>query len=204
MGTPAVLNVLKTGAVLWKAPVGEAKPDETSVVFGAALGGNWERVGYTVAPLALKVESEEYDVEVEEVLAAINRFRTAESLEVETTLGELTMEYLMLATGDPDTVSSTAAGAAQKAFESAGIGDNVDLTQYAWCFEGRYITAGGDDEPVRFFIHKGTARLNGPIEFSKKADSQPGLVLQIKALADMTQSEGQRLAWAYRVTSEVT
>jgi len=204
MGTPAVANVIKSGAVLWVAPTGEAAPDETTVAFGAAWGGNWERVGFTKEPLAMAYESEEFDVEVEEELAPIKRRRIKENVTLETVLAELTAEYLQLAASNQDTVSETGAGAAQKAYEQTGLGGEAILTEKKWGFEGLFITSGGDEEPVRVFVHKGTAMVNGALEFSKKSSDYVGVPIQIKGLCDTTQSDGQKLVLFQRVTSETT
>jgi hypothetical protein len=186
------------------APSGEAKPDETTVAYGGDWSGNWERVGYTKEPLVMAYESEEFDVEVEEELAPIKRRRVKETMTLETVLAELTAEYLQLAASNQDTVSETAAGGAQKAYEETGLGGEAILTEKAWGFEGLYITSGGNDEPIRVFVHKGTAMVNGELEFSQKSTDYPGIPIQIKALCDTTQAAGQKLALFQRVTSETT
>jgi len=204
MGTPSVTNLVKTGAVLWEAPVGESKPDATTVDFGDSWGGNWERAGYTKAPFTAAYESEEADITVEEVLAAVKRFRIGESLVCETVLAELTAEYLQLAASNQDTVSEVAAGASQDGYEETGLGGEVVLTERAWGVEGMFIESDGTEQPIRIFIHKGTAVLNGALEFSKKGDDYPGIPIQIKALADTSQSRGQELMLWQRVTAEKT
>jgi hypothetical protein len=204
MATPVVANIIKTGAVLWVAPTGEAKPDETSVIFGAAWGGNWARVGYTKAPLTAAYASEEADGKVQEELAPVKRWRIGESLILETVLAELTAAYLQLAAANQTAVSSTAAGAGQKAYEETGLGGVAELTEKAWGFEGLFINASGDDEPVRLFVHKGTAMVNGALEFSKVNDDYTGVPIQIKALTDTTQTAGKKLALFHRVTAEAS
>lgn len=204
MANPSVTNILKTGAVLWYAPTGENRPDETSVAYGGSWGGNWARVGYTKQQLTLAYESEETDIEVEEVLAPVKRFRISESLTIETVLAELTAAYLQLAASNQDTVTETSQGAEQDAYEETGLGGEVILTEKAWGFEGLYIDADGNEQPVRIFVHKGTARVNGELEFSQKADGYPGIPIQIKALADTTQSTGQELLLWQRVTDEMS
>lgn len=204
MSDPVVENVLKTGAVLWYGPVGETVPDETSVAFGAAWGGNWARVGFTKSPLVMAYTSEEHDVEVEEALAPINRVRIKENLTLETVLAEMIADYLQLAAADQDSVTEVAAGAGQKAYEETGLGGEVTLQKYAWGFEGEFINSSGDSEPVRVFIHKATAILNGNLEFSQKSTDTPGVPIQIKALTDTSQSVGQKLMLFQRVTAEAT
>ena len=204
MGSPTVANIIKSGAKLYRGPVGESIPDETSVGYGAAWGGNWETFGYTKEALTAAYESEEADINTEEELAPVKRVRIGENLTLETVLGELTAAYLQVAAANQDSVSKTVAGGAQKAYEETGLGGEVTLTEYQWGFEGLFITSGGDDEPIRLFVNKGTALLNGALEFSRKSDDYVGVPIQIKALTDPTQSVGQKLCLFQRVTAETT
>lgn len=204
MSDPVVANIIKSGAVLWYAAVGTAIPDETTVAFGAAWSGVWARVGYTKEPLALAYESEEMDITVDEVLAPVARRRTGEGATLETVLAELTAAYLQLAASDQDDVTETAAASEQKAYEETGLGGQPVLQEYAWGFEGMYIISDGTLEPIRVFVHKGTAMLNGPLEFSKKSDDYTGVSIQIKALADTTQDQGQELLLFQRMTAEAS
>lgn len=204
MGTPVVANIIKSGAWLYNAPIAEDNPDETTVDYGADWGGNWVRVGFTKAPLTLAYESEELDIEVEEELAPIGRWRVKENATLETVLAELTAEYLQLAASNQDTVSETAAAAAQKGYEETGLGGEVVLTEKAWGFEGLFLNASGDEEPIRVFVHKGTAKLNGALEFSKKSTDYTGVPIQIKAITDTTKSAGQKLLLFQRVTAEAS
>ena len=204
MANPVVANIVKSGAVLWYAPVAESKPSTTEPVYGAAWGGNWARVGYTKAPLTVAYASTEAEIAVEEELASVKRVRTAEALTLETVLGELTAAYLKLAGGDQRVVTTEAAAAAQKAYEMTGLGGVAEITEYQWGFEGLFINASGDDEPIRVFVHKGTAMLNGNLEFSQKTDDYSGVPIQIKALCDTTQAAGLKLCQFYRFTAEAT
>jgi len=135
MSNPVVANIIKSGAVLWYAPVAEAQPSTLAPVYGAAWGGNWVRVGYTKAPLTAAYASTEAEIAVEEELASVKRVRTAEALTLETVLGELTAAYLKLAGGDQRTVTPVAAAAAQKAYEETGLGGIAEIAQYEWGFE---------------------------------------------------------------------
>lgn len=205
MADPVATNVIVGGAKLYFAPVGEAIPDETDIAFDEAWGGNWARVGYTKAPLTMIYEFDEMDVEVEEHLAAIERIKIAERLTLETTLAEFVGSYLALGAGvNPADVTTTPAGAAQVGFEEFGIGDQYVLDKYAVGFEGRYVNATGDSYPVRIFVHKATMRFNGNLEFSNRSGAYPGIPLQVKALADLTQAAGERLFKYQRVTAPAT
>ena len=202
MANPVVANIIKSGAVLWYAPVSEAPPSTLEPVYGAVWGGNWARVGYTKAPLTVAYASTEAEITVEEELASVKRVRTAEALTLETVLGELTAAYLKLVGGDQRVVSSTAAAAGQKAFEMTGLGGIAAIKEYQWGFEGLFITATGDDEPIRLLVHKGTAMINGNLEFSQKTDDYSGIPLQIKALSNTDENAGEKLCVFYRFTAE--
>ena len=205
MSNPEVANVLKTGAIIYYAPVGEAEPDETTVVYGDDWGGNWARMGYTKAPTAFGYEDERAAINVEEELSPIDEWRTSEDLNIETVLAELTADYLRHAAGYDDVVSTTAAGAGQKGFEEMSLGGEVKVQKYAYGLEGLYLNANGDEEPVRIFVWKATAKLNGQLEFSKKNDdSSGGIPLQLHALTDTTQSAGEKLFTFQRVTAEAS
>lgn len=204
MGTPSVTNIVHTGAWLYNAPLGEANPDETTVPYAGAWGGNWVRVGYTKAPLTVAYESDESDVNVEEELAPVKRFRIGENLTLETTLAEMTAAYLQLAAANQDSVSEVAAGVGQDGYESTGLGGDPTMTEKKWGLEWRHIQADGVVQPARLFIHKATAMINGNLEFSQKADDYPGIPIQIKALTDTTQNAGQKLCLWERVTAAAT
>lgn len=204
MAVPAVVDITHTGAWLYNAPVGEANPDETTVAYQGAWGGNWVRVGYTKAPLTVAYESEESDVNVEEELPPVKRFRISENLTLETVLAEMTAAYLQLAAANQDSISETAAGAAQDAYESTGLGGDAVMSEKKWGIEWRHIETDGTAQPARLFIHRGTAMINGNLEFSQKADGYPGIPIQIKALSDTAQNAGQKLCLWERVTAEHT
>lgn len=200
MADPVVANILAGGAVVWYAPEGESPPDENSVGYGADWGGNWERVGYTKTPLTCAYEFDELDVMVMEHLAPVKRVKTAENLTLETTLAEIEADYLGLATSG--TVTDTAPDVGQVGKEELNVGGEIDLDVYAWGFEGRYVDANGNEFPVRVFIWRGTAKLNGALEFGK--EDYPGIPLQIKALADASKSKGEELFKFQRVTAAAT
>jgi hypothetical protein len=184
MGDPVITNILKTGAIIYFAPVGETMPDETSVEAGGAWGGNWARVGYTKAPTKAKYEFSIHESKVEEVLGPVKRKKIDEAFAVETVLAEIEADYIALAYGG--TVSETGAGAGQKAFEELTVGDEVDLPEYAWGLEGQYEDADGNTQPIRYLIPRATSRINGELEFSKKTDDYPGIPLLIESLANTT------------------
>lgn len=186
MADPVVTNIFKSGAICWMAPAGEALPSGDTIGLGAAWGGNWARVGFTKAPVAVKYEAEEYDIEVEEFLAPVDRAKIGEKIMVETVLAELTSDYLKLGTGG--TVTTVAASSTVTGKDTLAAGNDARLTKYVFGFEGSWINANGVELPVRFFIHRATFKLNGDLTFSKRNGEYTGIPLQISGLANSADS----------------
>lgn len=201
MGTPVVTNLLVGPAWLYFAPVGESEPDETTIGVGTAWGGNWERMGYTKEGAAALYEFETAEADVQELLTAAKRWKTAEKMSVETVLAELIADNLVLAVG-AGTVSTTSAGASQVAFEELQVGGVRLIDEYAVGLEGTYTDASGNNHPVRIFIHRAQILINGPHEFAK--DGQPGIPVKVDALADTSKSAGNQLFKFQRVTAPTT
>jgi len=191
MADPVVANILYGNAILYKSPVSEAIPADT-IALGTAWGGNWLRVGYTTEGVTATYEDEQVDIGVQEELTPVERFKSAESLNLETMLSELTADYLDFAIG-AGAVTPTAAGAGQPGMEEYDLGGEVQLDKFQWGFEGTYRDASGTGFPVRLFIWKATAKLNGGLEFAKDKEGGTGIPLQINALAMTSKAAGQKL-----------
>lgn len=86
--------------------------------------------------------------------------------------------------------------------EELDAGGVSTLTKRAWGFEGKYVDEDGATFPIRLFIWKGTASMNGDLEFGK--DDYAGISLQIEALADRTKSLGQQLFKMQKVLEPAT
>ncbi len=196
----AVTDILITPARLWKAPVGETLPDESSVDYGDSWGGNWEDVGYTLQPLTMSYDRTLFELEVEQVTGIVKRRVTKEMATFESVLAEATPDNLQLAIGG--TVTTTAAGAGQVAFEDLDAGGDVQLDELAWGFEGFYENAEGAKFPVRIFVYKATSILNGQLTFAKAAAA--GVPIQISAEADTGKAVGSQLIKFQRVTAVAT
>lgn len=182
MGAPEVFQILKSNAVLWFAPVGDAFPDETTVNAGELWGGNWQRLGATKEPLTCLYEDERSDVNVEEYLAPVHRFKTAETMTLETVLAEIDLDYLALLTEGG--VAKVAAGAAQKAYDNLVVGNAADLSDYSFGFEGINLNSAGVALPLRVFLYRANAKLGGELSFSKREDDYTGVPIVIEALSD--------------------
>lgn len=198
MGTPTASNIIKSGAIMWRAPVGETLPDETTISAGEAWGGNWERMGYTGEPLKLTIEDERMAFEVEEELMEVDERRIKFSAMAETALAELTAEYLEVIFGG--TTSTTAAGAGQVGYEELEIDPDVLTNKYAVGFEGVRMDASENELPFRIFFAKVSYALAGEIEFSKKTDTYTKVPISCKILKP---DSGAPITWQ-RVTAPAT
>ncbi len=200
MGNPNVFQILKSNAVLWFAPVGTAFPDETSIAAEAAWGGAWERLGATKEPVTMLYEDEQADINVEEYLSPVHRFRTSEALTIETVLAELDADFIALMTDG--TVSKTAASGGQAGYEELPIGNDAFRTAYAWGFEGIYLDSSGNTLAARVFVYRATAKMGGELAFSKREDDYTGVPITIEALSDSA-TPGRLLVFQ-RVTAPAT
>jgi hypothetical protein len=197
MSDPVAANIMKTGAILWYAPIGEALPDPTAIGAGVAWGGNWARVGFTKAPVKMKYDVKTTDIEAEEFLGPIDRYRIGESVTIETELAELIAEYMaLMGGGEP---SDTAAAEGQVGMEELDVGNQPRITKYQWGFEGIRFDELNNSLPVRVFFTRATAVFGGELEFSQKTDGYPGIPVSISALADLDAS-GRMFKWQ-RVTA---
>jgi len=201
--TPSSANILKTGARIWFAPFVVASveplPDETTVVYNASWAGNWGRISYTDEPVKLTKTDERMQVKVEEFLTELDEWRIGFMGEFTTVLSEVTADiYAMLFGG---TVSTTTAGASQKGYEELNIDPSSYVDKYTFGLEGFRMVAGVQ-QPVRWWIPKGTVRLNGESEYSQKTDTYVKLPVLFKALKDDV-NDNPPFMWQ-RVTAAAT
>ncbi len=197
----AVADILLTPAVIYYAPVGETPPDENDIAFGEAWGGNWTNVGYTNIPLSMSFETETYEVNVEQSTLPVKELKVKETVTFETALVEITADNLALAFPG-STVIETPAGAAQVAMEEIEVGGSPTVDNYTWGFEGEYKDDSNVSFPVRIFVWKANAILNGQLQFAK--NKEVGIPLQIKAKADLTKAVGAQLFKFQKVTAAAT
>lgn len=196
----AASDILVGAATIWKAPVGEAFPDETTIDYGEAWGGNWTNMGYTTDGIKVGYTQETFEIEVDQLTNPVDEIITKETVMFETILAELTGANL--ATSFNGTLTTTAAGSGQRAFEQVEMGGSADTDKYAFGLEGFYKTANNETFPVRVFIYKGTPIINGQLNFMKNQIA--GIPLQIKAYADTTKAVGKQTMVIQRVTGEAT
>jgi hypothetical protein len=193
-------DILLSPATIWNAPVGEPLPDETTVAYGAAWGGNWVQFSLTKTPVTLNRDVSTFNVFVEQTTVPLRRTITEENMTIETQLAEFTGDVMALVMGGTNTI--TPAGAAQVAFEKIVGGGEWTLPEGCWGIEGKHIDADGDEFPVRFFFYRATVKLGGELSFQK--GDYVGIPTQIEALGDTSKPVGSQLYEIHRVTAAAT
>lgn len=196
----AIADILLSPATVWHAPVGEPLPDD-DVAYGADLGGNWENVGYTTTPLSMSPARETYEVNVEQVTVPVKRIPTKDTIDFETTLAEFTDDNMALAFNG-GTVTVTPAGPAQVGKTELEWGGSTTLDVYAWCFEALYKDDSNNEFPVRLFLYRGEAILNGALQFAKNKEA--GIPLKISAQPDTTKDPGKQIFKLQKITAAAT
>ena len=200
--TASTQNVQIGPGRLYVAPVGESNPDETTVAYGSAWGGNWVDLGDFVEGSGSRVRiNEDYvDVYTEQMTAPVTAVRKRREASIMATLIEMsatTMAYLL-----DGTAATTAAGGAQKGYYEVPFGTNSDVDFYKWGLETLAQDASGNNQPIRWFFHIGYLMSSAEIANGKAAPS--GLAVEIKCLGDSSQSAGEELGIFQHVTAAAT
>ena len=202
MAVNSVANILVTGAKLWYAPVGEALPDETSVDYDGAWGGNWAQLGFTLSPLQISYTQTFFGVDVQQRAGRVKNFPLDNTVVANTTLAEVDGPILAVLMNGGNT--ATAAGASQKGFDSMVFGGKRTITHYAVGFEGVREDEGSTpaNQPIRLFFFKATISASGAIPFDKA--SPTGIPITVEAMVDPTLTEGEGIGTWHIVTAPAT
>lgn len=188
---------------LYRAATGEANPDESTVAYGTAWGGNWTDMGDVLegSPVVLGMSEEFTNVYTEQSTAPKNSVRTRREVMIKATLAEhsvANMAVLLQGTA----ATTAAAGGGQKGYSEIPFGSESDVTFYKWGIEAVRKDANGDNQPVRWFLHKGYIRLSGDVNYAKQ--NPTGVPVEIIVLADGSQSAGEELGILQIVTAAAT
>jgi hypothetical protein len=177
----AASDVLVSPAYMWYAPVGEPLPSADTIGAGIAWGGNWKNLGYTLEPVSVGLDTQTFELYVQQLLAPLRILRTQQELNFESVLAEMTGVNLGLVFDA--TVVTVAAGPAVAGKDTITVkGDKTDVSVYAVGIEGIRVTDANARVPVRFFLPKASIILNGPLAFAK--DAGAGIPVSVKALVD--------------------
>lgn len=205
MATFSSNGVLISDARLLYSPTGTALPDETTVVWNDSTGAytnwtSWTLLGYTTEPTVISYTYDVFEVDVQQSASPIKRSKTDESVTAATTLAQFEGPILELLLGGTNT--TTAAGAAQKGFDSVVAGGDTSLSEYQFGIEGYRLDSANTKQPVRVFIYRGTIRQNGDIPFDKAGVT--GMPIIVEGLADTSKATGAQLLNIQIVTSPAT
>lgn len=193
-----VAEIIKGAARVFSAPVGTAPPANT-VLIDEDWGGDWERIGFTRAPLVFGYEFEVVSLDdIQEVLGAIERSKSSEALNIETTAAQLNFDNLGMSWG-AQVGTPVAASASAYGYEEFGLGGDEHLPKRALGFEVGYTNDAGQKLGLRAFIWRATSRAGGNLEFSR--GNYTGIPWQMSALIDMSKPVGHRLATVRRFTA---
>lgn len=188
---------------LYRAPLEEANPDESTVAYGGAWGGNWVDMGDFIegSPIVLSIAEEFTKVYTERSTAAKNAVRTRRETMVKGTLAEHSVANM--ATVLQGTAETTvAAGGGQKGYSEIPFGTESDVDFYKWGIEALRKDDDDNNQPVRWFLHKGYIRLAGDINYAKQ--NPTGIPIELTILGDGSQAAGEELGILQIVTAAAT
>lgn len=185
-------EILVSGAWLWYGPEGEVFPDPDVVAVGADWGGNWDWAGLTTEPLTQNVETETFEVDVQQSNLPVKQSITSEDMTLTTTLAEQRPELLQLVDGG--NIYTTAPGVAIHGVSELRAGGRTARTVYSAGFETRYPLADGTLVPLRLFFHRVTFARGGGVAYDKGASA--GIPIEVTVLGDTSQpTDEQNYIW---------
>jgi len=188
---------------LYRAPLAEANPDESTVAYGSAWGGNWTNMGDILegSPIVLSIAEEFTKVYTEQATSPKNAVRTRREVMVKATLAEHSVANM--ATVLQGTAATTAAaGGGQKGYSNIPFGTESDVDFYKWGIEALRKDSSDNNQPVRWFLHKGYIRLAGDINYAKQ--NPTGVPIELTILGDGSQAAGEELGILQIVTAPAT
>lgn len=193
-------DILVSGAWLWYAPEGEPLPSANTIGVGDDWGGNWEWVGLTTEPLTQEVETETFEVDVQQLNLPILQSITSETMKLTTTLAEQTAELLQLLDGG--NITTTAPGAAQVGMTELRAGGRTQRTVYTVGFEVRHMLADGTLMPLRLFFYRASFARGGGVAYDKAAVA--GIPIEVTVFGDDTKNVDEKTYLWQRTTAPFT
>lgn len=196
-------DILIGPGTLYRAPLAEANPDESTVEYGDAWGGGWVNMGEFLegSPVVLSIAEDFTDVYTEQSTSAKNSVRTRRTLMIKGTLAEHSVANMAtMLQGTADT--TPAAGGGQKGFSDIPIGDGSEVSFYKWGIEALRKDTDDNNHPVRWFLNKGRIRITGDVNYAKQ--NPTGVPFEIMILGDSSQTLGEELGILQIVTDQAT
>lgn len=196
-------NIIIGKGRFYVSPVATAKPDESTVAYAAAWS-SWTDMGKMLdgKGVAFNLGDAYKETFTEDNLGPERVTRTKRRPMFKVSLAEFTSANLEKVLGATATTTA-AAGGGQKGYFEVGIGDDPNVTLYQFGMEGVRYDTSGNEQPVRYFIHKGYIASVGDIVHAKATESE--IVLEIVALADPdAASAASRYGLIQYVTAQAT
>lgn len=188
-------DIIIGAAWVWQSPVGVARP-YADVPYGAAWPG-WRRLGLTSAALTANLERTRTNKMVQQALGKVGTVITGETLTLETSLAEFTLENLSLSWPGYLTVSPAEVG--RVGYERLQGGGKVCLATLQWGFEGLFQNEDCSVQfPLRFYCI-GEAEMGGQITFGK--EDQTGIPFRVEASYELERPAGRQLYEWYKITA---
>lgn len=196
-------DVLLGPGTLWRAPVGTANPDESTVAWGASWGGSWVDMGDFPegTPISLSMAEEVYKAYSEQRTVARAVTRTRREALIKGSLQDHSVANLAIAL-QGTAATTAAAGGGQKGYSEIPIGAQADVTLYKWGIEALRIDANNFNQPVRWIFYKGFFRMTGDIPYAKTKET--AVPFEITVIGDETQVGGAELGILQIITAQAT
>jgi len=155
--------------------------------------------GFCSEGATLTYNAELEPIEVDQILAPVGYFVPGEECKFETILSEVSATKLKYALGY-GTVTTVAAGAAQKGYDKIEFGGNTVLTDYVL----EYAAPKRSNRDLYIRVRLLKVNISPNLEVVFKKDGTTGFKLTAMAVADTTQVAGKQLGYYMEETAEFT
>lgn len=165
-------EILTGVGTLYVAPVGTAEP-----ALGTTPGAAWKDMGYTQDGLTVKFGQKTEGITPDQETGQVKKVRTEESMSLDTSLLESTLENLGIFLGLPVTDTPPASGVIGS--RKIGFYRGALVTNYAILFRG--VSAYGD-YPAQYFVPVGC--FGGDVEAKYEKGKPPAWKVSLEAIVD--------------------
>lgn len=184
------------------APRGTTYPSDSTVTINdyANWPSGWRHLGHTESGPNFNYTFEVAEARSQQSGGPLKRRKVNELLTTTLNLMQWNAEHVAYATGG--TVTTTAAGAGQKAVEKVVWGGESQMDEWLFAIEWYMDDEDGVSQPVRLFLPKVTVRWNGETVLARNGVAL--LPLQVEALIDDELAAGAQLADLRIITDNAT
>jgi hypothetical protein len=188
---------------IYKAPLATANPDESTIDYGEAWGGSWVDIGDFPegSPATVSLTEEVYEAYSEQTATVQAIVRTRKKIVIKGAMFDHTVANMELVL-DGTAENTAAAGGGQKGYTEIPFGSSTDVTLYKWGVEARILDDAGNEQPLRWFFHKGFFRSTGDIAYAKTKETM--IAFEITVIGDNSQTAGEDLGILQLVTAQAT